>query len=379
MNTGNDTDEHISALIHLLKNSGAMLSSKIVTAGFDGFIDTIVKAIRDKQPEQPPALFNTIKEFGAYITAKDGSSFSLELEERNIKAGGNMPIMANALGHLGVVVNCIGALGHPQIHPAFKTLSPNCNIYSFADPGTSTAIEFQDGKMILGLMDSLHRADWDTIKNTIGLEVLVNLFKASDLLCLVNWAEIDASTDIWKGIMKDVFPHYTKDDKTPIIFVDLSDFSKRDNKAVMEVLQLLKELTNYGKLIIGLNKNEAKLIYTALFQKPPGDELESLGSPIFDELKPTTLVLHSPKQAIAIDNSGLFACNSFFVADPKISTGAGDNFNAGFCAAQLLNASAALSIVFANAVSALYVRNGISPQLNDVAGFLENQLIVNKG
>jgi hypothetical protein len=58
-------------------------------------------------------------------------------------------------------------------HPAFKPLSSNCQLYSFANPGTSTAVEFQDGKMILGMMDSLHNAGWDAIKNIIGLDTLV--------------------------------------------------------------------------------------------------------------------------------------------------------------------------------------------------------------
>ena len=53
----------------------------------------------------------------------------------------------------------------------------------------------------------------------------------------------------------------------------------------------------------------------------------------------------------------------FFVSDPKISTGAGDNFNAGFCAAQLLELDLESSVILANAVSGYYVRTGTSAQL----------------
>ena len=88
-----------------------------MTAGFDGFVDTVVKVIKSKPEQKPFVLFNWVKEFGNYILEKEGTSFSLELEEISSRRGGNMPITANALGRLGIRVNCIGALGYPQIHP----------------------------------------------------------------------------------------------------------------------------------------------------------------------------------------------------------------------------------------------------------------------
>ena len=54
-------------------------------------------------------------------------------------------------------------------------------------------------------MGSLNTLGWDKIKNIIGIDTLINLYKESDLLCIVNWSEIDASSDIWKGILKDCF------------------------------------------------------------------------------------------------------------------------------------------------------------------------------
>jgi len=106
----------ISDLADSIITRGKMLKSKKATAGFDGFIDTLVKIIKSKQPKQPPSLFNRIREFGDYVVEKSASSFSLEAEEVSIKLGGNMPIMANAMAMLGVNVNCVGALGYPQPH-----------------------------------------------------------------------------------------------------------------------------------------------------------------------------------------------------------------------------------------------------------------------
>ena len=40
--------EKLSFLVERIREDGAMLTSKTVTAGFDGFVDTIVRAIKKK-------------------------------------------------------------------------------------------------------------------------------------------------------------------------------------------------------------------------------------------------------------------------------------------------------------------------------------------
>ena len=143
--------------ISTIQNNAIQLATKKATAGFDGFVDTIVRVIKNKEENKEPEFFNTINDYGTYITAKSGSSFSLEYKEIHTKLGGNMPITANALAQMGVHVNCIGALGNSGIHPVFKNLPSNCGLYSFTNPGTAIAYEFADGKMILSPMDELNR------------------------------------------------------------------------------------------------------------------------------------------------------------------------------------------------------------------------------
>jgi hypothetical protein len=370
--TGNtNTAEKIARLsIHIKKNR-AMLKSKKATAGFDGFIDTITRIIKTKQEQKPPILFNTIGEFGDYIIEKRSTSFSLETDQPRIKSGGNMPNMANALGRLGIHVNCVGALGYPQIHPVFKDLSSNCLPYSFADPGTSTAFEFNDGKIFLAQMGALNTLEWNKIKEIIGVDMLIGLYKESDLLCIVNWSEIDASTDIWKGLLKDILPRYARPTEKQIAFFDLSDCSKRSSESITGALMLLKEFTRYTKVILSLNKNEARLIYQVLYKESTTQDLHYLGEKIFEKLSIDTLLLHSSKEAIAFNEKGMFGCKSFFINHPAISTGAGDNFNAGFCVAQLLLLDPGSSVIFANAASGFYVKTGMSPQLTDVIKFLK--------
>mgnify|MGYP000288098785 CR=1 FL=1 len=358
-------------LVSALEENKSKLADKKVTAGFDGFVDTILRVIKEKKADHSPTYFKTIRQFGKYITDKE-SSFSLEVEEVSSRIGGNMPIMANSMAHLSVRVNCIGALGHPALHPVFSRLSPNCTVYSFADPGTSTAYEFSDGKILLGNNGQLNAAGWEIIKNKIGIETLIKLYRESDLICFVNWSEIDASTDTWKGILNNVFPAYKKGEKKQTAFFDLSDCSKRSNEAILEAMQLLNAFSKYCHVSLGLNNNESRLIYQSLFNKKPPKEFSRTGEKIFEKLGIEKLILHSSKEAIGYDNSGVTTAPTFFIKNPAISTGAGDNFNAGFCTAQLMGFDMQLSLLFANAVAGSYVSTGKNGNIDELINFIQH-------
>ena len=94
-----------------------------VTAGFDGYVDTISRVVKQKGAEGGVEYFSTIAEFGAYVTVKAGKSASIELRTQRVRAGGNLPLFALALCALGVEVTAMGAMGWPQLHPAFAELA----------------------------------------------------------------------------------------------------------------------------------------------------------------------------------------------------------------------------------------------------------------
>ena len=343
------------------------LAGKRVTLGFDGFVDAVFKVIRQKD-QQGTFYFESVAEFGKYTVEKGAGNFSLELEELTTKLGGNMPIMANALARLGTDVSCIGAMGKSSLHPVFKPLSEKASLHSFADPGLTTAMEFKDGKILLAQMANLNKVDWSTIKGTIDIDLLVKLFTHRDLIGILNWSELDHSTSMWKGLLDDILPKTIASANKPVGFFDLSDCSKRSEAIILEMLDLLKAFSKYWRVVLSLNLNETSVVYKALtgnsFQLP---HIESIGEKLIQRLEVDTLLIHHSKQALAFSEKGIFKMNSTIIENPMLSTGAGDNFNAGFCAGMLIETDLQSSLGLGHAVANYYMQTGMSPTCTDLA------------
>jgi sugar/nucleoside kinase (ribokinase family) len=84
------------------------------------------------------------------------------------------------------------------------------------------------------------------------------------------------------------------------------------------------------------------------------------------------LVIHRVDDAIAYNGVTFEQCDTFFCKKPKILTGGGDNFNAGFCFSLVEDFSLFESLIVANAVAGSYVKTGISPDKKNLIKFLEH-------
>lgn len=361
--------EKIQNVINRLNDDTMFLGSKEATVGFDGFVDCIVRVIRNVDDKNSFTYFQEISEFGTYIIDKNGKSCSIELDEQVIKIGGNMPIMANALGNLGVKVNCIGAMGYPEIHEVFKGMSPNCSLYSVSRPGYCTALEFNDGKVMLATNNGINSMTWKGIKDLIGLDRLIHFFANSSILGMFNWSEISCSTSIWEGIINDILPHH-KPDKRQFMYFDLSDCSKRDGYDIQHALKLIQKFNEHYSVTLSLNENETSCVFNVLNIGNDCCDLEYMAYMIYQNLKIDTLIMHPVKYSIAWDKNGKYRVDNLYIESPKLSTGGGDNFNAGLCMAQLMGLDMTSSLVLASAASGFYVRNGFSADKKQLIDFL---------
>jgi hypothetical protein len=93
-----------------------------------------------------------------------GKASNYELVVKQRKIGGNGPIMANALASLGMAVTYVGNLGYPKIDPVFdEMVARMAAVHSIGEPAHTDALEFEDGKLMLGKLTPLHDANWDNL------------------------------------------------------------------------------------------------------------------------------------------------------------------------------------------------------------------------
>jgi sugar/nucleoside kinase (ribokinase family) len=82
------------------------------------------------------------------------------------------------------------------------------------------------------------------------------------------------------------------------------------------------------------------------------------------------VVIHPRRSAAAALAGGESATfHGPFVQQPKISTGAGDHFNAGFCLGRVLGLGLEESLCAGVATSGYYVRHAESPTAEQLADF----------
>jgi len=349
-----------------------------VLIGLDGFVDKIVHVVARRKSATEFDRMKTIKEFGERIVKAAGLSTNFEMVVLQEKLGGNGPILSNALLSYGLGLTYIGALGYPQIDNVFQHMKENGEVYSIANPGTTDALEFEDGKLMIGKLESLNDVNWENIKKMIGLPKLTELINDSSLFGLENWTMIPHMSEIWKGIIDEVLPNIDNSKGKRFMFFDLADPEKRPSEDIIEALQLIQRFDKYFNVILGLNLKEAVEIAEVLgIQGYKCDNiskalLKELTEKVSEKLNIYCLVIHPTVEATAVVGETYYHVDGPYTAKPILTTGAGDNFNAGFCLGQILKLSAEQSLILGVATSGYYVRNAKSPSFDDLKEFLKN-------
>lgn len=337
--------------------------------GFDACIDNIVRIVKYKKENSDIGYYDDSRQFGEFLINLDNKSCGVELHTKISKIGGNMVITGNALGNLGIRVECVGTFGLPDILQVFHTMSPNCSLHTVGNIITATAIEFNDSKVIMFDPGPYNELNWDGIKDLIGIERIKQLLSGKQLISFLNWSEIENSSDIWKGVLDEILPAFEKTESKAIFFTDFSDCHRRLKKEIQFLIELLGKYRNYFKVIISLNQNEADLIARALDASTLTYE-EGFIKSLYSSCNADILIIHRVKDALAYDGMIFKKCDTFFCKEPAILTGGGDNFNAGFCYSLLDDFDLFQSLLVANAVSGSYVKTGISPDVDNLIEFL---------
>ena len=344
--------------------------------GFDGFVDEIIHVVDKRIDSGTFIRVNTIEALARRIEKASGLSTNIELVPIKKKIGGNGPIMCNALSQHNSKITYVGALGYPSIDDVFRVMEDKVTLHSITGSGHTDALEFDDGKLLLGKMASLNDVTYENLIKVLGKDKLVEMLNDIDLFASVNWSMLPHMTDTWRRLIDDILPLLTPKKRKPIFFVDLADPEKRENEELIEALNLLKGFKNYFQVVLGLNKKEAYDVADVLdlFDSESLQHmqvsLEDLNQALYEYLGIDTIVIHPVDRSCCVVDYVFHMEEGPYIAKPKLSTGAGDNFNAGFVLGLLLGLDPDEALLTGMSTSGFYVRNARSPKYDELCDFL---------
>ena len=339
--------------------------------GLDGFVDEIIHVVDKREDAETFQRLPTIDALAARLAAAAGKSTNIELVNRLTKLGGNGPIMANALASFGLKVAYLGTLGYPTLHPVFGPFAQRAEVYSIAEPGHTDALEFEDGKIMLGKHYPLKEVTWENIKARFGKEKFEAKFRSADLVGFVNWTMLPYMTELWAALLQEICPSLNGPRRA--LFFDLCDPEKRTQKDIARALELIVGFEKHFDVLLGLNEKEADEIGKVLGLDPHDhtpEGLSRLAEEINRCLPVNTVVIHPVAYALAASRGKVSLVEGPYITKPLITTGAGDHFNSGFCLGKLLGLDNELSVLIGVTTSGHYVRTGLGPSLPDLAAML---------
>jgi sugar/nucleoside kinase (ribokinase family) len=357
-----------------LRDGGARLEQTPSLLGFDGFIDTIYHVVDQRQSASEYSRVHTLAEYGGRIVAAAGKSTNVEIVPQNVKLGGNGPIMANAMCALGVPITYCGMTGYPTLNEVFRELADRAQLLPICDPALTDAVEFDDGKLIVGKHATVAQVSYETLVERVGEATWREAWQAARFVAMVNWTMLPYLTELWQKIQVE-FPGGER----KVMFFDLADPEKRTRSDIREALLTLAKFQEQHDVLMGLNEKEAQHVADVLELEVGNDDdlsreqnMIDLASNIREKLGIAVCVVHPTQFAAAANIQTTAVAAGPFTPNPKISTGAGDHFNAGFCTGYLLGCDLAQSLQMGVATSGYYVRNAQSPTREQLADFLDS-------
>jgi hypothetical protein len=339
-----------------------------VLIGFDGYIDRMVRL--KKNQKDPPDYFESISDFSGFLQEYSGKSMDIGTQRINEKIGGNGPLMAESLAAKKIRTCCIGAFGYPDIIDIFEPLAKKCSLISVEQACFNLAIEFNDAKIMLGENESLGNIDWKKITTVMGEEELFLRIDESEIFCFTNWSGLSKSNDILMGLVQFVCPRL--ENKKKKLFFDLADPSCKTDEQFAEFFELLQKLSVRFDITLGLNVKEMVLVYNKFFHLQEKDYSGYMMPKLAEAISVKELVVHGTDWAAAIERGKeIKHIKGTMISNPRCLTGAGDNFNAGYCLGKLYSLDITACLYLGNISAYHYVKDGVPAGIPDIITHIE--------
>jgi len=370
------TSETLTQLQENLNKFRSEVIKKTCFLGFDGYIDSLYSIVETRVNSENWKRMESLRTFGELIKSVAGSSGNIERVLKKKIFGGFAPNTARALSTLGVSVHLIASLGHPKLSDLYKP-DPNIATTSIGNPGETSGLEFDDGKVMITDFEPILKISWDSLVSRTSIDLLIHSIGSSNVMGFGHWALIPSLNDIWSNMVKEVFPSINKIDKK-LFFVDIADIRKRSKKDILTMLSLLHDINDQVPVMLSANDQEAILLSEALDkvrtinpQKNNFEDFHRGGKLLNEEAGLSYLVIHSPHFATISTQDAHHWITEGFTSKPKITTAAGDHFHSGVAIGLACDLSPPESILLGNALTAIFVRTGKSPNIDQISLFLE--------
>ena len=128
-------------------------------------------------------------------------------------------------------------LQFPNIDPVFSDLAKKATVHSIGEPAHTDALEFEDGKIMLGKLEPLNDANWDNLLGRLGRQKLIEIISDARLIGMVNWTMLPHMSRVWAKLLDEVIPNVERHNRN--LFIDLADPEKRTHEDIMDALKLL--------------------------------------------------------------------------------------------------------------------------------------------
>jgi len=355
--------------------------------GFDGFVDSIIHVVdqRHSMRQDDYKRIRTIPEFAARCGAAANRSANIELVVTDTRYGGNGPLLSSAMGSLGSPVTYIGAVATEddwtKVDPIYQPFVDKCeSVIPLCPPGRTDALEFEDGKIMLGKPESVQLVTWERIKEVVGLDTLIETINEVRLISVVNWTLVGGVEGIWEGLCADVFPKL-KHDRERRIFIDLSDPAKRTDDDIARAMVKLSAMQQFMPVTLGLNLAESGRVGRVIGVEAYDDDHNRTLSEMVPEAAELIRAKLGLDCVVIHQHTGAGGANAAgesqwftgpYTRKPRISTGAGDHFGGGFSFAQIAGLGLGESLAAACGVAGAYVRDAVSPSRERLIEFLRD-------
>ncbi|TVR15379.1 MAG: carbohydrate kinase [Planctomycetota bacterium] len=359
------------ALANTWDSRGETLAQRLVIAGFDGFVDEFISVVAERQSLDSFAAVADIPSFAAWVQAAAGRSSLKEIVVRQQDAGGCAVNLGDGLLGLGIPLDLYATLGNP-IQAPFHSIVDRCRkVESWCSlPGRTLAFEFNDGKLMFPSVSQLGELDVAFLKQAIEQGDYRTSCQEAQLIAFTDWTLYPHMTACWSYLQEAVLAQCSH---RPWIFIDLVDPRARAREDIAAMLRVLSGFQNHGRTVLGLNLNEAIAVGDVLGLGAAEDDdtsMPTLAAGIRSALDIEQVVIHAIHYAAMADANHTHAVPGPYCAAPKRSVGAGDRFNAGYCASLLLDLDPEACLLSGNASSGFFVRQARSASTQELAAFI---------